>query len=94
MSDADPIAAIAAGVCKHMNEDHADALALYCEVFGGHPAERPRMVSVDAAGFDVVDEASGRRYRFDFPARVSTSEDLRKAVVVMAREARARRDAK
>src|SRR5262249_37328669 len=31
----DPLAAMAGDVCAHMNDDHAEAVALYCEVFRG-----------------------------------------------------------
>ena len=38
-------------ICKHMNEDHANAVALYAQIFGKAPdTESAHMVSIDAQG--------------------------------------------
>ncbi|HEY9642080.1 MAG TPA: DUF2470 domain-containing protein, partial [Coleofasciculaceae cyanobacterium] len=38
-------------ICKHMNEDHAEAIALYAKVFGGTAeALAAQMLKIDAQG--------------------------------------------
>jgi hypothetical protein len=86
LPEEDPLRADAAGICAHMNEDHADALATYCRAAGQDPAGA-RMVGVDALGFDV--ETSSDRLRFDFPAEVSSAEEVRRAVIILLKQARA-----
>ncbi|HEY2901029.1 MAG TPA: DUF2470 domain-containing protein [Polyangia bacterium] len=84
--DDDPLRADAAGICAHMNHDHADALVTYCRA-AGQDAAGARMVGVDAHGLDV--ETAGDRLRFDFPEPVSTPEDVRRAVIALLKQARA-----
>jgi hypothetical protein len=86
----DPLAPCAADVLAHMNDDHAEVLALYCAAFRNRPSVRARMTDLDPWGFGVTDEATGERFRFDFPARATTPDAVRAAVVAMAREARAK----
>lgn len=80
----DPLATEAAGVCRHMNGDHAEALRTLCRSRGGDP-EAARMVGLDALGFDV--ESAGGRLRFDFPRELSTAEEVRGAVIALLRAA-------
>jgi putative heme iron utilization protein len=81
----DPLAAEAEGVCRHMNDDHAEALRTLCQARGGDPAGA-RMVGLDALGFDV--ESAGGRARFDFPRELQTAEEVRREVIVLLRAAR------
>jgi putative heme iron utilization protein len=83
----DPLHGEAAGICAHMNQDHAEALATYCRAAGRDPTGA-RMIAVDALGFDVATD--GERLRFDFPAEVSNSADVRRAVIALLTQARAR----
>jgi putative heme iron utilization protein len=85
----DPLHAEAAGIVAHMNQDHAEVLSLYCAAFRGRAGVQAVMTGIDRWGFDVQDAASGERFRFDFAASLETPEAVRKAVVAMAREARA-----
>ncbi len=88
----DPLADAAAGIVAHMNEDHAEALALYCRAFADLPATGARMTDVDRLGFRLRADAGGETHdlRLAFPEPVETPEATRKALVGMVREARER----
>ncbi|MHB1514856.1 MAG: HugZ family pyridoxamine 5'-phosphate oxidase [Acidiferrobacteraceae bacterium] len=59
---------------QHMNQDHVEALSLYCRSAGiEDPA--PRLLGIDPEGFDV--EAAGRRLRLRFSAPVHDAASLR-----------------
>lgn len=49
----DPLAAFAAPVMKHMNEDHADSTAAIVAHFTGLPCTAATMVGVDRLGITV-----------------------------------------
>ena len=55
----DPLADAARGILAHMNEDHADALVLYCRAFAGVEARAATMTAVDRLGFHVLAEVDG-----------------------------------
>ena len=84
----DPLAPHAAGICQHMNQDHAEALLLMCQRLRGLPGLEARMVGVDAWGFDV-EQGAHERVRFDFERPVSTTDEVRRAMVALVRAARA-----
>jgi putative heme iron utilization protein len=85
----DPLADAAERILAHMNDDHADVLTLYVRAFRRRDEPgRVRMITVDAWGFDTVDEASGERFRFDFAERCDEPDQVRREVVRMAKEAR------
>ncbi len=86
---ADPLADGAKGIVDHMNDDHADALALYCRAFKGVTPDGVEMVGVDQWGFDVQCTEPDVRLRFDFDEPV-TMETIRPTVVAMVQEARRR----
>jgi putative heme iron utilization protein len=87
----DLIAPHAAAICKHMNEDHEAAMIDYAKAFARIEADAVKMIHVDSYGFDLIAIAGGmhKPIRLDFPAPVSTTDDLRKATVEMVRRARA-----
>jgi putative heme iron utilization protein len=78
------------GAVGHMNEDHAEAIALYATRLLGQPDGAWRMTGADPAGADL--RCGTLRARLDFPAPVRTPGDLRKVLVDLVGEAR-RRDA-
>ena len=46
---------ISSRICKHMNDDHADAIVLYAKAFGGvTDANAAQMLSIDAQGMDLT----------------------------------------
>jgi putative heme iron utilization protein len=85
--EADPLAGAAAEICAHMNDDHGDALQTFCRA-AEQDGSGARMVSVDGLGFDV--ETAGDRLRFDFPAEVTTADQVRAAIIALLKQARAR----
>ncbi|MGJ5208491.1 HugZ family protein [Bradyrhizobium sp. HKCCYLR20261] len=88
VSDAAELLAAEQGAIEHMNEDHRDALGLYAtKLLGAEPAEW-RCSGCDPDGLDLM--ADGRTLRLDFPERVTTPGGLRKMLVRLADEARAK----
>jgi hypothetical protein len=81
-------------ICQHMNDDHADALALFCHRLRGLSGEAPRMVGVDAFGFDVLQGPAGarERVRFEFGRPISTPDEARRAMVELVKSAKTPRD--
>jgi heme iron utilization protein len=89
-SGMNPLARHEAMICDHMNADHKDALALYAVVFSGIEADGARMIHVDSHGFDLVALRAGNHIhaRIDFERPVNNTEEVRAAMVEMARRAR------
>jgi putative heme iron utilization protein len=72
----------------HMNEDHRDALGLYAtRLLGADPADW-RCSGCDPDGLDMM--ADGKTLRLDFPERAASTMALRKMLVRLAEEARAK----
>ena len=87
-ADPDPLGPVADGIIEHMNDDHADAIALYLSAFRGVTAEGARMVGVDTDGFDVECDAPAERFRFDFES-AATMDNIRQLMVDLVKKARA-----
>jgi putative heme iron utilization protein len=87
----DPLADAAAGIIEHMNRDHADALREITRHFGNVEAEESTMVACDRLGFVVrMRTAEGMRgMRIAFPEEVRSSEEARRVLVAMVKQARA-----
>ncbi len=83
----DPLLKKAAGIVAHMNEDHTDALALYCQAFKGIEVEGVTMTGVDRWGLDVRCETPPSHLRFDFQ-KPATPDTIRSVVVEMVQVAR------
>ncbi|WP_284422269.1 MULTISPECIES: DUF2470 domain-containing protein [unclassified Bradyrhizobium] len=88
VSDAADLIASEQGAVDHMNEDHRDALGLYATKLLGAEAAEWRCSGCDPDGLDLM--ADGRTLRLDFPERVTTPGSLRKMLVRLADEARAK----
>lgn len=88
----DPLADVAAGILAHMNEDHADALRLYCEVYAGLAVDEAVMTGVDRLGLRVRARSGDetRSVRIGFPREARSASEARSVFVEMVREARAR----
>ena len=86
----DPIAPHVEAVCKHMNEDHGDALRLYAAAFARMEAEGAEMVHVDSKGFDMIAVTAGRHQhvRIAFSNPATTTDQVRAEMVEMVRRAR------
>jgi putative heme iron utilization protein len=89
-AEPDPLAEVAPGIIQHMNADHADALRLIVRHYAGESVDEAAMTAVDRLGFQVRlksgDRIHGRRVAF--PQEVRTSEEARRVLVEMVRQAR------
>jgi len=72
----------------HMNADHRDATNLYAtKLLGAEPADW-RCTGCDPDGIDL--QAGAKTLRLDFPERVTNGNELRKMLVRLVGEARAK----
>ena len=70
----------------HMNDDHRDAIANYARYFAKAGGGGWAMTGIDADGFDIADGDESRRVFF--PSPLKDAQDMRMALVDMAKEAR------
>ena len=84
--DASALAAAEAEIIAHMNEGHADAIALYAERLLGRQGDGWRMTGIDPEGLDIRRE--GETARLDFAAPVLTPEAARRTLARLAETAR------
>jgi hypothetical protein len=90
-AEPDPLAPSAPGILSHMNQDHADTLLAYARSLAGAPeATEAVMTRVDRYGFEMRARTPGgeRRLRLGFDAPVSTTDEVRRAMIGLARAAR------
>ena len=85
---AEALAAAEEGALAHMNEDHRDAINLYATKLLGADLADWRCTGCDPDGVDM--QAETATLRLDFPERVTGPGELRKMLVKLADEARAR----
>lgn len=91
-AEPDPLIDGAKRVIEHMNEDHADALRLYAEAFSrSGPVPEAVMTGVDRYGFEmsVTTEHGPRPVRIAFERSLTSSDEIRAAMVQMVKRARA-----
>jgi hypothetical protein len=88
VSDADALIAAEQGAIAHMNDDHREAMNLYATRLLGAESADWRCTGCDPEGMDM--QAGPKTLRLDFPARVMGPGDLRKMLVQLANEARAK----
>jgi putative heme iron utilization protein len=74
------------GIVVHMNEDHADAVALYASKLLKLPGEGWRMTGIDSEGLDL--RSGGTVGRLALPVPVSGPEEARKALISLVTRAR------
>jgi putative heme iron utilization protein len=88
ISDAAALLEAEPGAIDHMNADHRDATNLYAtRLLGAEPADW-RCTGCDPDGIDL--RAGAQTLRLDFPERVTGPGKLRKMLVRLADEARAK----
>ena len=85
-ADASALAAGEAEIVMHMNEGHADAIALYAERLLGQPGKGWHMTGIDPEGIDLRRE--GETARLDFAEPVLTPSAARRVLVALAEKAR------
>ncbi len=88
LGGAEDLLASEAGAVAHMNEDHRDAMNLYATKLLGAADGDWRCTGCDPEGIDMQMEQIG--LRLDFPDRVTDGTGLRKMLVRLAGEARAK----
>jgi putative heme iron utilization protein len=92
-AEPDPLVDASAGIIEHMNDDHADAQLLYCRYLLDRPdTTEASMSAVDRYGFEMIAVSPAGRVavRIGFPDECRTGEEVRKAMVALVAEARAR----
>lgn len=80
-------------ICKHMNEDHAEAVALYARIFGNSPdTKEAQMLSIDAQGMNLVAQIQNESIplRIEFDHILQDSEDAHHTLIDMVKQARTR----
>ncbi len=89
---ADPLTSeVSDRICQHMNDDHADAVALYAQVFGQvREVAQARMVQIDPEGMDLQVMAQGQdtNIRIPFDHSLTDSEDAHQTLIAMVKQAR------
>lgn len=83
--------AISDRICKHMNEDHGDALVLYVKAFGNSPeAESAEMISIDPQGMNFSAQVAGATVpvRVEFDHTLKDAEDAHHTLIDMVKQAR------
>lgn len=88
-SDAAGLLEAEQGAVDHMNADHREALGLYATRLLGAQQADWRCTGCDPEGLDLATD--GKALRLDFPERVTSPGELRKMLVRLAEEARAKR---
>jgi heme iron utilization protein len=76
------------GAVEHMNEDHRDAMNLYATKLLGAEAADWRCTGCDPEGLDM--QAGAVTLRLEFPTQVATPGELRKMLVQLVNDARAK----
>jgi putative heme iron utilization protein len=84
-------AAVSDRICKHMNEDHADAVLVYAQFFGQTPtATAAQMDSIDPQGMNLTAAVDGSpvpvRVTFDHP--LESAKEAHVVLVEMLKQAR------
>ncbi len=88
ISDAGALLEAEPGAIDHMNADHREAMNLYATRLLGAEAADWRCTGCDPDGIDL--QAGTTTLRLDFPERVTGPAQLRKMLVRLANEARAK----
>jgi len=83
--------AISDRICKHMNEDHREAIALYARVYGNAlQAETATMNSIDPQGMNILAQIGEEEVpvRVEFDHTLKDAEDAHHTLVAMIKQAR------
>ncbi|AFY53617.1 putative heme iron utilization protein [Rivularia sp. PCC 7116] len=78
-------------ICKHMNDDHAEAVALYAKAYGDlKDATAATMLSIDAEGMNLQAQANGEEVplRIKFDHTLKNAEDAHHTLIDMLKQVR------
>jgi putative heme iron utilization protein len=89
-SQPDPLAGDSAGILRHMNADHSEALVLLARAAGETDAEAATMTAVDRLGFHLRLQSAERVHgaRIAFLREARDAQEVRTVLVEMVRAAR------
>ncbi len=90
-AESDPVAPFAEEIIAHMNDDHTDALPIYCHAFSrATEFTAVTMTGIDRYGFEMsaITPTGPRPIRVAFAEQISTREEARTALVAMLRDGR------
>ncbi|WP_036479397.1 DUF2470 domain-containing protein [Myxosarcina sp. GI1] len=82
--------AISDRICKHMNEDHSEAIVLYAKVYGNTPqTESAIMDSIDPQGMNLSAQIAGETVpvRVQFDHTLKDAEDAHHTLIDMLKQA-------
>jgi len=88
IGDASALTEAEQGAIDHMNEDHRDTMNLYATKLLGAESADWRCTGCDPEGIDM--QAGKATLRLEFPERVTAPSELRKVLVKLAEQARAK----
>jgi putative heme iron utilization protein len=83
--------AISDRICKHMNDDHGEAVLLYAKIFGNSPdSESAKMLSIDPEGMDLstIIKGENKQLRVTFDHVLQDSEDAHQTLINMVKKCR------
>jgi len=84
-------AEISSRICTHMNEDHANAVVLYAQAFGGiTDATTAQMLSIDSEGMNLTAQVNTETVpvRIQFDHTLVDSEDAHQTLITMVKQGR------
>ncbi len=84
-------AAVSDRICKHMNDDHADAVLTYVQVFGNtQAATAAKMESIDPDGMNLTAQVDGEAVpvRVAFANPLANAQEAHHVLVDMLKQAR------
>ena len=90
-AEPDPINPFSEDIIAHMNEDHSDALVLYCKTMSkAIDTEEAVMTSIDRYGFEMsaITGQGPRPIRLAFENEIETAEEARIELVKLVKQAR------
>ena len=82
---ADPLTtAVSERICRHMNDDHSDAVLRFAQHYGGvSTAKSAAMTAVHPDAMELA--VDGTTIRIDFDHALTDSEDAHRTLVAMLR---------
>ncbi|MDC0835534.1 hypothetical protein CKA32_006642 [Geitlerinema sp. FC II] len=93
MTDEAITPAVSDRICKHMNDDHADAVLLYARVYGDRPeATSAVMEAIDPQGMNlrVRTDSDTVPVRIGFDRDLKNADDAHHTLIDMLKQARAK----